>query len=89
MLQLRHPHVLQMIGFASDGAANSGILMELMEANLSDVLYVHWFAAYNSWEGSLLVLASDVSKGMACLAPPPRTTRRATTKRNERRRQHV
>jgi hypothetical protein len=37
MLQLRHPHVLQMIGFASDGMANHGILMELMEANLNDV----------------------------------------------------
>ena len=33
MMQLRHPHVLQMIGFASDGLSNYGILMELMEAN--------------------------------------------------------
>ena len=67
MLQLRHPHVLQMIGFASDGVSNCGLLMELMEANLNDVLYAPTFAQYNSWEGSLLVLATDVARGMAYL----------------------
>ena len=39
MLQLRHPHVVQLIAFASDHVSNYGILMELMEANLNDILH--------------------------------------------------
>ena len=67
MMQLRHPHVLQLIGFASDGEAAHGILMELMEANLNDILYNPAFAEYNAWDRSLLAVATDVSRGMAYL----------------------
>ena len=48
--------MLLTIGFASDGAENHGILMELMEANLNDVLYSPLFAEYNAWDASLLAL---------------------------------
>ena len=67
MMQLRHPYVLQMIAFCSDGDQNCGILMELMEANLNDVMNKKEFAEYNSWEGSLLSIATDTSLGMGYL----------------------
>ena len=56
-----------MIGFASDRVANCGILMELMEANLNDVMHKPAFSQYQSWEGSYLSVASDTSLGMSCL----------------------
>jgi len=67
MLMLRHPHVLQMIGFASDGVEHCGILMELMEANLNDILYKPAFAEYNTWQGALLSVATDACLGMSYL----------------------
>lgn len=67
MLLLRHPHVLQLIGLASDGDCNHGILMELMEASMNDVLHNPLFSEYNTWAGSLLAIAIDVSRGMSYL----------------------
>ena len=67
MMQLRHPHIVQMIGFASDGGANCGILMELMEASLAQVLSRVELQPFNSWEGSLLSIATDACLGMAYL----------------------
>ena len=41
--------------------------MELMEANLNDVMYKPEFAEYNSWAGSLLSVATDIALGMSYL----------------------
>ena len=38
MLQLRHPHVLSMIGFTSDLVMNHGMVMELMLTSLQQLI---------------------------------------------------
>ena len=66
MSQLRHPNVLLTLGIAEDAAEGTkGIVMELMEASLADVLQLEVFQQYASWDGSLLSIASDVANGMA------------------------
>ena len=72
MIQLRHPNVLLMIGIVTDLGSTAvspetGILMELMEASLLDVIHSKAFATFNTWSNSLLSIATDVSKGMAYL----------------------
>ena len=66
MSQLRHPNVLLTLGIAEDAAEGTkGIVMELMEASLADVLSLASFQQYASWEGSFLSIAGDVANGMA------------------------
>jgi serine/threonine protein kinase len=66
MATLRHPNVLLTLGIAEDAAEGTkGIVMELMEASLADVLQLEVFQQYASWDGSLLSIASDVANGMA------------------------
>jgi len=66
MTTLRHPNVLLTLGIAEDAAEGTkGIVMELMEASLADVLQLEVFQQYASWDGSLLSIASDVANGMA------------------------
>ena len=68
MTTLRHPNVLLTLGIAEDAAEGTkGIVMELMEASLADVLQLEVFQQYASWDGSLLSIASDVANGMAYL----------------------
>jgi len=66
MSALRHPNVLLTLGIAEDAATGSkGIVMELMEASLADVLNLKSFEQFSSWEGAFYSIASDVSNGMA------------------------
>ena len=68
MSQLRHPNVLLTLGIAEDAVEGTkGIVMELMEASLADVLSSASFEQYATWQGSLFSIASDVAKGMANL----------------------
>jgi serine/threonine protein kinase len=58
--------VLLTLGIAEDAVEGSkGIVMELMEASLADVLTLASFEQYASWEGSFLSIAGDVANGMA------------------------
>jgi serine/threonine protein kinase len=43
----------------------TGIVMELMQASLHDVIYEPSFEPYAKWDSAYLAIASDVSKGMA------------------------
>eukprot|EP00900_Chrysochromulina_parva_P012931 jgi/Chrpa1/21639/Chrysochromulina_OHIO_Genome00027755-RA len=66
MSQLRHPNVLLVLGIAEDAfEGTKGIVMELMEASLADVLSSASFEQYATWAGSLFSIASDVANGMA------------------------
>jgi len=67
MMSLRHPNVLLTMGIALDAAQTNtaGIVTELMQASLFDVIYDPSFRPYASWEASYLALASDVAKGMS------------------------
>jgi serine/threonine protein kinase len=66
MNALRHPNVLLTLGIAEDAVEGCrGIVMELMEASLADVLQLAAFEQYATWKGSLYSIASDVSNGMA------------------------
>jgi len=66
MATLRHPNVLLTLGIAEDASTGSkGILMELMEASLMDVLNLPSFKQFASWNGAFFSIASDVASGMA------------------------
>ena len=66
MSQLRHPNVLLTLGIAEDAVEGTkGIVMELMEASLADVINLAAFELYSSWEGSFFSIASDAANGMA------------------------
>ena len=66
MSTLRHPNVLLTFGIAEDAVKGAkGIVMELMEASLADVLTLASFEHYATWDGSFLSIAGDVANGMA------------------------
>ena len=65
MLQLRHPHVLSMIGFTSDLVMNHGMVMELMLTSLQQLIDSE--VDVLTWATPLLQLAADTAKGMAYL----------------------
>jgi len=66
MMQLRHPNVVLTLGIAIDNAdLTTGIVMELMQASLYDVIYDPSFAPYRDWGSALFSIASDTAKGMA------------------------
>jgi len=66
MSTLRHPNVLLTLGIAEDSYSGSkGIVMELMEASLADVLNLSSFEQFSSWKGAFFSIASDVANGMA------------------------
>ena len=66
MMQLRHPNVLLTMGIAVDSEdETTGIVMELMQASLFDVIYDPSFRPYANWESSFLSIASDVANGMS------------------------
>jgi len=69
MMNLRHPNVLLTMGIAVDPADSScGIVTELMQASLFDVIYEPSFRPYATWDvpnGAYLAIASDVAKGMS------------------------
>jgi serine/threonine protein kinase len=66
MSTLHHPNVLLTLGIAEDAAdGTKGIVMELMEASLTDVLTLASFEHYATWDGSFFSIAGDVANGMA------------------------
>ena len=66
MSTLRHPNVLLTLGIAEDSIEGTkGIVMELMEASLADVINLAAFQLYSSWEGSFFSIARDAANGMA------------------------
>jgi serine/threonine protein kinase len=66
MSSLHHPNVLLTLGIAEDTVEGTkGIVMELMEASLADVLTSASFEHYSTWDGSLFSITSDVANGMA------------------------
>ena len=66
MMQLRHPNVLLTMGIAVDPDDKvTGIVMELMQASLFDIIYEPCFAPYANWDAAYFSVALDVAKGMA------------------------
>jgi serine/threonine protein kinase len=68
MMSLRHPNVVLMLGIATDNVQRVGIVLELLEISLFELL--HGGAVYKecrTWRASLLSIASDVTKGVAYL----------------------
>jgi len=65
MSLLRHPNVLLSMGIVLDANDTVGVVMELMQASLHDVIYEPSFRPYATWDGALICIASDVAKGMS------------------------
>jgi len=68
-LKLRHPNVLLALGLVSDGKSNHGILTELMDLTLDELIEGQANPAGRrpSWESPYLSVAYDVARGMAYL----------------------
>jgi len=67
MMTLRHPNVVLMLGIATDHVHHTGIVLELLEVSLQDILHQPMYKAYRTWRLSLLSIACDVAKGIAYL----------------------
>jgi len=66
MMTLRHPNVLLTMGIAVDPYdQTAGIVNELMQASLFDIIYEASFRPYATWDQAYLAIASDVAKGMS------------------------
>lgn len=66
MLKLRHPNVLLMIGITSDRLMNHGILTELMDFSLAELIE-RTVEPAPTWEYPFVSIAFDVARGMAYL----------------------
>jgi protein kinase 1 len=66
MLKLRHPNVLLMIGITSDRVMNHGILTELMDFSLSELIE-RSVEPEPTWDYPFVSIARDVARGMAYL----------------------
>ena len=68
MMGLRHPNVVLMLGIATDNVQRVGIVLELLEISLLELLHGGAeYKEYRTWRASLLSIASDVAKGVAYL----------------------
>jgi serine/threonine protein kinase len=68
MMGLRHPNVVLMLGIATDHVQRVGIVLELLEISLLELLHGGAeYKDYRTWRASLLSIASDVAKGLAYL----------------------
>jgi len=68
MMGLRHPNVVLMLGIATDHVQRVGIVLELLEISLLELLHGGAvYKEYRTWRASLLSIASDVAKGVAYL----------------------
>jgi serine/threonine protein kinase len=68
MMGLRHPNVVLMLGIATDHVQRVGIVLELLEISLLELLHGgSEYKEYRTWRASLLSIASDVAKGLAYL----------------------
>jgi len=68
IMSLRHPNVVFMLGIATDHVQRVGIVLELLEISLLELLHGRpEYKEYCTWRASLLSIASDVAKGVAYL----------------------
>eukprot|EP00900_Chrysochromulina_parva_P009774 jgi/Chrpa1/18799/Chrysochromulina_OHIO_Genome00027641-RA len=68
MMTLRHPNVVLMLGITTDNVQRVGIVLELLEISLLELLHgTAEYREYRTWRASLLSIASDVAKGVAYL----------------------
>jgi serine/threonine protein kinase len=68
MMGLRHPNVVLMLGIATDHVRRVGIVLELLEISLLELLHgTAEYKEFRTWHVSLLSIASDVAKGVAYL----------------------
>ena len=68
MMGLRHPNVVLMLGIATDHVRRVGIVLELLEISLLELLHgTADYKEYRTWRASLLSIASNVAKGVAYL----------------------
>jgi protein kinase 1 len=68
MMGLRHPNVVLMLGIATDHVRRVGIVLELLEISLLELLHgTAEYKEYRTWHASFLSIASDVAKGVAYL----------------------
>ena len=68
MMSLRHPNVVFMLGIATDHVQRVGIVLELLEISLLELLHGRpEYKEYCTWRASLLSIASDVAKGVVYL----------------------
>ena len=76
MMSLRHPNVVLTMGIAVDTQKQeTGIVMELMQASLADVIYEPSFKPYANWDSAFFSISLDVAKGMNYIVrwPPLKT----------------
>mmetsp|Transcript_13660 Transcript_13660/g.43736 ORF Transcript_13660/g.43736 Transcript_13660/m.43736 type:complete len:86 (-) Transcript_13660:883-1140(-) len=62
-LRLRHPNVLLMIGLTSDRAMNHGILTELLDLSLAELIERRSEPAAPTWDFPFASISLDVSRG--------------------------
>ena len=68
MMGLRHPNVVLLLGIATDHVRRVGIVLELLEISLLELLHdIAEYKEFRTWHASLLSIASDVAKGVAYL----------------------
>jgi len=63
-LRLRHPNVLLMIGLTSDRAMNHGILTELLDLSLAELIERRSAPAASTWDFPFASISLDISRGM-------------------------
>ena len=67
---LSHPNIVKTLGIAFDAPAKIGLIMELMNCSLNELMHAHAISGvrrYVTWADSLLAIATDITSGMAFL----------------------
>ena len=67
---LSHPNIVKTLGIAFDAPAKIGLIMELMNCSLNELMHAHAISGvrrYVTWAESLLAIATDITSGMAFL----------------------
>ena len=67
---LSHPNIVKTLGIAFDAPAKIGLIMELMNCSLNELMHAHALSGvrrYVTWADSLLAIATDITSGMTYL----------------------
>jgi serine/threonine protein kinase len=72
MAIIHHPNIVKTLGIAFDAPAKIGLIMELMNCSLHELMHAHAFSfrelqRYVNWADSLLAIATDIAIGMTYL----------------------